>query len=132
MLKINLQVEYALKILNLFLDKEGEIFTAREICTLKNAPFDTVSKIMQKLKKHKILTATKGKSGGYTLSSDLKNLSFLKLTEIVEGKTLTLSCHTRNKCTNHHKCDIAHSINLLNNKVNDMLGNIIIYNLLKG
>jgi Rrf2 family nitric oxide-sensitive transcriptional repressor len=114
MVKINKKVEYALMALkHMSLKSEGELTTAREICDKYNVPFDTTSKVMQQMNNFGMFKSHKGVKGGYSLAINLKNISYLELTELVEGKKSTVDCELT-KCNLLNSCNIVSPMKKLN------------------
>ncbi len=114
MIKINKKVEYALMVLKLMKDKGSqELTTAREVCDRFETPFDTTAKVMQLMNTAGILHSQKGVKGGYTLSSDLSQVSYMALVELVEGKSFMMDCHD-GPCELYGSCNISQPIKRLN------------------
>lgn len=114
MIKINRKLEYALMVLKLMKEKAPqELTTAREICDRFVTPFDTTSKVMQLMNSAKILQSHKGVKGGYTLARDLNSLSYLELSELIEGKSSMMGCQ-EDACDLYHNCNISHPVKRLN------------------
>ena len=117
MVKINKKVEYALMVLKHMTQKDSEeLTTAREICDKYNVPFDTTSKVMQQMNNYGMFNSQKGVKGGYSLNINLKNISYLELAELVEGKKATVDCELE-------KCNLVSSCNIVSpmKKLNDHL-----------
>jgi Rrf2 family protein len=114
MIKINRKIEYALMVLKLMKDKEpNELTTAREVCDRFESPFDTTAKVMQLMNTAGILHSLKGVKGGYVLSRDLSQVSYMELVELIEGKSFMMDCH-EGPCDLIHKCNITQPIKRLN------------------
>jgi len=114
MIKINRKVEYALMVLQLMKDKGSqELTTAREVCDRFETPFDTTAKVMQLMNNAGILHSQKGVKGGYTLSGDLSQVSYMALVELVEGKSFMMDCHD-GPCELIGHCNITQPIKRLN------------------
>jgi Rrf2 family protein len=130
MVKINKKVEYALMALkHMSLKKEGELTTAREICDKYHVPFDTTSKVMQQMNNFGMFQSQKGVKGGYTLSINLKNISYLELTELVEGKKSTVDCELI-KCNLLDSCNIVSPMKKLNEHLMCFFGGLSLDELL--
>src|SRR5690606_40513363 len=96
------------------IDKDcGDLTSAREICEKFGTPFDTTAKVMQIMCNHNILHSIKGVKGGYSLCSDLSNVSYFELSEMIEGKSFTMDCSS-GQCELHGKCNITFPIKRLN------------------
>lgn len=114
MIKINRKVEYALMVLKLMKEKEAsELTSAREVCDLFQTPFDTTAKVMQLMNNAGILHSHKGVKGGYNLSRDLSQVTYMELVELIEGKSFMMDCH-EGPCDLFNKCNISQPIKRLN------------------
>ena len=114
MIKLNRKVEYALMVLKLMKDKDfQELTTAREVCDRYETPFDTTAKVMQLMNAAGILHSQKGVKGGYTISKDLNDVSYMELVELIEGKSFMMDCH-EGPCELINKCNISQPIKRLN------------------
>ena len=130
MLKITKKVEYALISLKFIWEEKsrGELTTAREICSKFNTPFDTTSKVMQAMNNAKILHSEKGIKGGYALSRDLSDISYLELVSIVDPKNDDEDFCQSHKglCELYSTCNIVAPIDKLNTTLNNYLKNLTI------
>lgn len=127
-------MEYALIVLKHISKKNGhELTTAREICDLFDAPFDTVSKVMQTLQHSEILDSSKGIKGGYSLAKNLNDVSFLELIQVIEGEDFGRSCShpAKGQCELISKCNIVTPIQELNHRLGDFFKQMSLKELLK-
>lgn len=130
MIKINRKVEYALMVLKLMKDKDpNELTTAREVCDRFETPFDTTAKVMQQMNNAGILHSQKGVKGGYTLSGDLSDVTYMELAELVEGKSFMMDCH-EGPCELLTKCNISLPIKRLNDYLITIFNTISVNELL--
>lgn len=97
--------------------------TAREICDLYKAPFDTISKVMQTLSKNGILISRQGVNGGYSLERDLNSMSYSTLLDIIEGRSRARDCIELN-CNLFSSCNIISPIRKLNQHMNSFISSI--------
>jgi Rrf2 family protein len=138
MLKINKKVEYALMALKFMADKsqngdQNFLTSAREVCDEFNLPFDTTAKVMQLMNNQEILKSTKGIKGGYVLSKNLSEISYMSLVNLIEGKVSGSVCTTtKGTCELFGKCNIATPVELLNRKLNVFLETLSLADLLQG
>ncbi len=128
-LKINKRVEYALMALKYMAERqesgESKLTTAREICDEFQTPFDTVAKVMQSLNSNNILNSVKGIKGGYELKSNLEELTYKQIENIIEGKCSENICESRKGlCDLYHSCNIKGPVDKLNAQVNHFLSNL--------
>jgi len=101
MLKFNSQIRYGLRAV-LYLAKNESQASIREISKAENIPADYLEKIMLDLKKSRIVKATRGQTGGYSLAKKSENLN---LTQIFSALDKNLSktpcqgaCLLKNTC----------------------------------
>jgi Rrf2 family protein len=130
MIKINRKVEYALMALKFIKDKgPSSLTTAREICDHFNTPFDTTAKVMQIMNSAGILHSHKGVKGGYSLSRDLSEISYMELVELIEGKSFMMDCH-EGPCELIDKCNISQPIKRLNDYLINIFNDLSLNELL--
>ncbi|MFP5385657.1 MAG: RrF2 family transcriptional regulator [Bacteriovoracia bacterium] len=130
MIKINRKVEYALMVLKLMKEKdETELTTAREVCDRFETPFDTTAKVMQLMNTSGILLSHKGVKGGYSLSRDLSQITYMELVELIEGKSFMMDCH-EGPCDLYHKCNISQPIKRLNDYLINIFSTLTLNELL--
>jgi Rrf2 family protein len=93
MFKLSKKVEYSLIAIK-HIANQGEInlCSAKEISQKNKIPYDLLSKILQRLKKEKILTSAKGIKGGYKLSRTPEKISLASIFNAVEGSNYILDC----------------------------------------
>ncbi|MBD67152.1 MAG: hypothetical protein CME62_18270 [Halobacteriovoraceae bacterium] len=116
-IKINKKIEYALIALNhLYEQANGTSVTSRELSERYKLPFDTISKVMQSLAAHEILISTQGVKGGYQLKTNLSQINYLNIYEIIEGKKVTTDCKDM-ACKLVSTCNITGPISNLNHSL---------------
>lgn len=133
MLKITKKVEYALIVLKYMGEHpSGELHSAREICDKFSLPFDTTAKVMQSMNNKGLLKSLQGIKGGYVLSTDLGNINFLNLVEMIEGKIPEMFCETAKggPCHLTGSCNIITPVDRLNRKVKNYLSMLSVEELL--
>jgi Rrf2 family protein len=117
MIKINRKMEYALMCLKHMGTKaQDELTTARELCDLYQMPFDTVSKVMQQMNNVGICHSLKGVKGGYTLTKQLSEITYMELSEVIEGKSFEMKCETNSggPCELIKSCNIISPVQKIN------------------
>jgi Rrf2 family protein len=128
MLKITRKIEYALMALKYLCENKDRAISAREICDKFNTPFDTVSKSLQILNTNNVVTAIKGKNGGYKLDYDLSTLSFYRFCQLIEQKEMDSNCTL--ECELSESCNISTPLTSLNNYLKEFLNSLTLENLL--
>lgn len=65
---------------------EDEVLKIKEIAANANIPQNFLEQILLELKKHGLLTSTKGAYGGYKLAKKLKDITFKDVVMILEAE----------------------------------------------
>jgi Rrf2 family protein len=130
MFKINRKTEYALMVLGHLNQNNSGKTTAREVCDRFSIPFDTTSKVMQVMNNKGLLKSAQGVKGGYQLNCDLGNVSYLNLTEMIEGTPMRMDCIT-GSCDLAGNCNITGPVKKLNDYLSDFFGSLTIKKLLE-
>ena len=73
----------------------GEGLRASEIAAREAIPRAFLDQIMLELRKHRLVINRRGKSGGYQLCSDPKNMSFSSILRAIDGPLAPLPCLSR-------------------------------------
>jgi Rrf2 family protein len=131
-LKITKKMEYALIVLKYMGEKpHGDFHSAREICDQFKLPFDTTAKVMQSMNNSGILNSLQGANGGYQISKNLNQITYLELEEVIEGKTRDFYCESaKGLCYLHPSCNIINPVARLNRKIKNFLSDLTIEDLL--
>lgn len=119
MVNLNRKMEYALVALkHIFQASPGQRITAKEIADHYGAPFDAVSRVLQKLAHAKLLQSEQGIYGGYTLVQDLERITLLELMEMVSPRHAMVKCKsgesTSAGCSMQPTCNIVMPLEFLN------------------
>jgi len=124
MVRFTKKVEYALISLRHIANAKDEIITAKQISNKFNIPYELLAKILQKLKKEKILESNQGVNGGYKLIKQLNEISLSSLIDIIEGKLAIVEClHEKdiNDCFISDTCNIKSPINKMQYELENLL-----------
>lgn len=124
MVRFSKKIEYSLIALRYIANAKDEVVTAKEISNKYNIPYELLAKILQKLKKEKILNSNQGVKGGYTISIPLNQISLSELIEKVEGKTALVECmHSENlsECFISDCCSIKDPISKMQVELENLL-----------
>ena len=105
--------EYALRAAVHIASHPGERQTTRDIAGAMDIPADYLSKVMQALVRSGVVTAVRGKSGGFLLARSAEQTSVLDVVNAVEPVRRITSCplhlphHAKQMCPLHTKLDAA-------------------------
>jgi len=93
MFKLSKKVEYGLIAVK-HIAEVGRVkpCSAKEISQEYDIPYELLSKILQKLKREKILLSIQGINGGYKLSRRPEKISLSAVMTAIEGSSLFLEC----------------------------------------
>ena len=124
MVRFTKKVEYALIALRFIANAKDDIITAKQISNKFNIPYELLAKILQKLKKEKILESNQGVNGGYKLVKQLNEISLSNLIDTIEGKMAIVECindKDLNECFISDTCNIRSPINKMQNELENLL-----------
>lgn len=128
--KIHRGLEYALMALNYMSLKQGEWISVREMSQSLHCPFDSFSRVTQKMAEAKIIQSKKGIGGGYCFLGDLNKISLYDLMLIVLPSAEIADCLS-GSCHLIEFCNIKKPIYNLNQQINDFYKEISIESLLR-
>lgn len=99
--------KYALKAV-LFLavnsDDENKILV-KDFSKPINVPQAYLSKLLQKLARHNIVSSTRGPKGGFYLNEQNRSVPLLEIITVIDGESRLTSCMlSMNKCNEEHPC----------------------------
>ena len=111
MFKLSKKVEYGLMAIKYIASKgEFDPCSAKVISRKNKIPYDLLSKILQRLKKEKILFSVKGIKGGYKLTKTPDKISLATVLNAIEGTNYILDCGMHDdpdSCSIYDSCIIS-------------------------
>ncbi len=128
MFKVSEAVAIALHSAIYIANKDKKITSLKEIAQKFKISQYHLSKVLQRLVKEGVITSIKGPNGGFLIVPEYKNMTFLQIYEIMEGKIKKHNClfHAHNAaCKNCIMGNLITKINkefinyLRNNKISD-------------
>ena len=112
--------KYALKaVLYLALhSSEDNKLMVKDICKPINVPKAYLSKLLQDLSRHHIVSSTRGPKGGFYLSEQNKALVVMDIVNVIDGKKKLESCLlSLNDCNKDKPCPLHHTISSSRSKM---------------
>ncbi len=111
MLQFSKKVEYGLIALrHMAMHNYGKVFTAKEIATRYDIPYELLAKILQKLTKAGIIISMQGVRGGYMLAKKPNEVQIAQIYGIIEeGKPTIAECYAeghKDNCSIFNECTI--------------------------
>ena len=77
----------------------------KDFCELINVPKAYLSKLLQKLAKHNIVSSMRGPKGGFYLTDKNRSVPLLEIVNVIDGENRLTSCMlSLNKCNAEHPC----------------------------
>ncbi len=116
--------EYALQgVLYIALhSKDGKAVGLKAIAESLKIPLHFLSKILQLLVRHRVLSSIKGPNGGFILSEAPESLTLFKIVEIVDGLDIFDRCGIGLKiCSDETACPIHHKYKILKEDIKNLL-----------
>lgn len=107
MFRISKLTDYALILLTYISKNPKELYQASKLSTQTSIGKATVSKLLKRLTKHKLLHSIRGVKGGYTLIKSPQQITLLDIIQIIDGPIALTECSLNEK-----SCDISQNCNL--------------------
>lgn len=129
MLRLNKKTEYALLALRQLGVSRADapdlepapgapLYTAKVIAARYRIPEMLLAKVLQRLKKHGLVTAAKGSGGGYRLARPLTEVPLLTVLTLFDGEASLVECQDRHgDCQQLTQCDIRGPLAVLNRAI---------------
>lgn len=122
MLQLSKKVEYGLIALrHMAMRPVGQVFTAKELATEYDIPYELLAKVLQKLARSGIVTSTQGVKGGYALSRPASELSVSRIIKIIEEeKPMIAECYVEgpDSCSIFDVCTIRRPLGKIQRSLN--------------
>ncbi len=122
MFKLSKKVEYGLIAMkHIAISGELNPCSAKEISDKYKIPYDLLSKILQKLKKHNLLASVQGTHGGYKLNENPEEISLATIFNAIEGFEYILDCGTGddpNNCKLYETCILSDPLQKIQRELN--------------
>ena len=110
---------------------KNQLLSVKQLADYLKASFDSLSRVMQKLAKKKLIQSEQGKSGGYRLTSDFSKVSLYDLIETIQGPVEIVKCLSDSEdCLMESNCDLKSPVTFLNSKLIEFYKTITIQELL--
>lgn len=105
--------KYALNaVLHLAIHSTNETkLLAKEISKSTKIPQAYLSKLMQELTRHQLISSVRGPNGGFYLTDKNRKVSLLQIVTVIDGDNRLTSCMLGlHKCNEKHPCPIHHLV----------------------
>ncbi|SMC54488.1 transcriptional regulator, BadM/Rrf2 family [Cellulophaga tyrosinoxydans] len=110
---LSISTKYAIKAVlylavNSTVDKK---ILAKEISAPTGVPKAYLSKILQELSRHDIISSVKGPNGGFYLTAENQQTSLIKIVDLIDGEHRLKSCILSiQNCNSDHPCPLHNMV----------------------
>ena len=128
MIKVSRMADYAVLLVCRMSIKKDKVFSAQDLSLQTSLPITTVSKILTKLTKSKIISSVRGVAGGYKLLTDAKDISVGNIIDVIDGKVALTVCieESNHTCGLAAMCPSHSNWQIINNAVSNALNSVSI------
>lgn len=112
----------------------GKKVMAKDLSGPTNVPKAYLSKLMQELSRHNLISSTRGPGGGFYLTEANRNVTLMEIIQVIDGDNRLKSCVLSLKhCNEDHPCPMHHLVgntktnfvkNLENTTIEDLVQNV--------
>mgnify|MGYP001164642727 FL=1 len=133
---VNTRTEYALRALLEIADNPHEAVSAQKICQNQSLPKKYIERLLTNLKTANLIVSSSGVRGGYFLSCNPEDISFLDILTAVQDESLDPTCNldSRRYCP-EGECPLSVFFKTLGDRIECILSEYSltdIYNAWKG
>lgn len=123
MFKISEAMAIALHSVIYIANKDNKVTSLKEIAQKFKISEYHLSKVLQRLVKEGVITSIKGPHGGFLTVPEYKNMTFLEVYEIMEGKIKKHNCLFNSGTGDCKNCIMSNLIDKINEEFIDYLRN---------
>ncbi|MBT5073592.1 MAG: SUF system Fe-S cluster assembly regulator [Kordiimonadaceae bacterium] len=126
MIKLSNLADYAVVLMSTIAARPDELHTAASLNTDTKVPLPTVSKILGKLARAKLLKSHRGIGGGFSMNADIENISIADIVEAVDGPVQLTNClsESNSNCDYEPGCLTKSKWDKINNAVYEALNSV--------
>ncbi|MBR1907732.1 Rrf2 family transcriptional regulator [bacterium] len=107
----------------IYINNKDETSSLKEIAGEFNISANHLSKVLQRFVKEGVLISVKGPSGGFKINQKYKDMTFMEVYEIFEGKYRSHNCLFNNGHGNCTKCIMSDLISGIEKEFTDYMTN---------
>lgn len=101
----------------------------KEIAHRLQASEAHLSKVLQRLRKAGLVSASRGPTGGYRVARPLTEITFAEIFQVIEGAITTRFCLFGTPVCRHPGCGLGRFIGQINQQVQEFLGRLTLADL---
>lgn len=130
MVRITKLTDYGVMIMAFMASEPSRLFQAKEIAEHTHIAPPTVSKLLKKLTKSKLLASERGTNGGYLLACEPKNITVAELVNALEGPIAITECSLgHDHCSSAQNCPVKTPWLKINHAITNALQSIKLFDL---
>lgn len=123
MFKVSEAMAIALHSLIYIAGKGEKLTSLKEIAEKFKISEHHLSKVLQRLVKEGVITSVKGPKGGFLIVPEYKDMTFMKIYEIMEGKVKKHSCLFDSHANDCQECVMGNLIDQINDEFTSYMKN---------
>jgi Rrf2 family transcriptional regulator, iron-sulfur cluster assembly transcription factor len=131
---IRRNTDYAIRaVVYLAKNRQKEPISARQISGSQNISYGLVCKLLQRLKKNKLIKSSMGPKGGFCLNGEPSKINLLKIIEVIQGPVSLNRCLLNaDFCKRKKNCPVSKKLSKLQKEINRSLAEIKLEELASG
>ncbi|MGD9764724.1 MAG: SUF system Fe-S cluster assembly regulator [Candidatus Binatia bacterium] len=131
MVRISRLTDYGIVLLTHMASHPERMYTASEAAAEAHLPLPTVSKLLRRLAKQRLLASHRGVKGGYGLARPPEEMTVASVVAALEGPIAITTCSgsTPSDCQHEGRCPVRTHWNLINLAVRQALDSITLADL---
>jgi len=128
MIKLSNLADYAVVLMSNIAARPNDVHTAVELNVDTKVPLPTVSKILGKMARAGLLKSNRGIGGGFSMNSDIENISIADIIEAVDGPVKLTNCLAEhdNNCDYEPICLTRNKWDKINSAVYEALNSVLL------
>ncbi len=132
MMRISKLTDYGVIIMAFMAGDPLRLFQAKELAKQTTIAEPTVSKLLKKLTKNKLLHSARGSQGGYILALEPKEITIAMLVNALEGPIAITECNLgHDYCSSATECSVKTPWMQINDAITNTLKSIKLNDLIK-
>ena len=126
MFKLNRMTDYAIVVLGVLANRQGEILATAQLAVLTGLKQPTVAKVAKNLVTAGLLETQRGVHGGYRLARHAADISLVQIVEAMEGPIVVNDCveGAQDPCAVSNCCFMSRNWNRVNLAVRNALSDV--------
>ena len=123
--------KYAIKILGLMAQNKTEKYSSKQLAKDLSIPYQYLAKVMTKLTKYNLVSSTKGKYGGFSISKDIQSIKIIDIISVFDDIDTQDCILTSDKCNVEELCIMHEQWQKPKCAVDDFFINTTLFNLVE-